>query len=93
MTYLKSLWWWFCGILGIHKSMENPAKVLAKVKELNGGETGHWLAIPGYHALTKVELNQGNANFFPGTGVILKVFVNGRTGEIRIFPAPMFEGN
>ncbi len=95
---------WFCGILGLYKSMENPGKVEAKIGELNRQEPKPktsigfplhtplvWKAVPGYFALTGFNYGQGNPQFNPSYGYPVKVFVNERTGEMRIFPASLFE--
>lgn len=71
--------------------MEIQSKIDEILKELNGGKiTGTWMAIPGNHALTVVNFNGKEANFNPGSGIPLKVFINVKTGEIKIYHATVF---
>jgi len=81
---------------GIFKHMQDPNLIRAKIVELNSGETGDWEEITGNHALTSVDgdfRTNSNIVFKPASGVPLKAFLNRRTGEIKIFPAIMFEIN
>lgn len=69
---------------------EDPILVAHKLTELNG-TIGGWFALPGFHAFTKFEyLQAGGASFSPMVGYPIKVFMNGTTGEIRVFPAGVF---
>jgi len=72
--------------------MQDPEKIRRKIQELNR-DGGDWVEAEGNHALTKVEgeFRGGKVTFFPSSGIPLKVFISRRTGEIKIFPAIMFE--
>lgn len=81
--------------LGIFKPKlmpEDPQKIQDKIRELNASTPGQfWITVQENHALTKVDFRNGKVVFFPSSGVIIKIFFNRSTGEIRIFPAKMFE--
>ena len=73
---------------------EDPRKIQAKIDYLNNLVGGHWVAATGKHALTEVKGNDYNKlTFFPTRGIVIKVFMNQDTGEIRIFHARPFEKN
>jgi len=76
--------------------MQDPELIRNKLRELNSGETGDWEEITGNHALTSVDgdfRSNSNVVFKPASGIPIKGFLNRRTGEIKIFPAVMFEKN
>lgn len=57
-------------------------------KEYNSGQ---WVAMSGVQALTNVEKNGDSFSFLPASGTPVKVFLNKTTGEIKLFPALLFE--
>lgn len=74
----------------------DPAKVLAKVNELNteGNEGApNWIAAEGLRALILMSINDGKTAFDATQGVPLKIFANTQTGEIKIFDARAFTIN
>lgn len=92
--------------LKTNKHMENPLRVQAKVNELNlaepreGGMGGllmpqavstAWTAVPGYFALTGFNNTGGIPAFNANYGYIVKIFVNSKTGEMKIYPFNLFE--
>lgn len=59
---------------------------------LNSGQAGAWAVPEGVHALTQVtKEDSGQLAFNPGSGIPVKVFFNQSTGEIRLYPAMMFD--
>lgn len=75
---------------------ENKNKVIAILDRLNDGipdqPNKRWITLDGYHAFTRAELNSSDGvKFYPGSGLIVKIFVKPETGEIRVYPAAMFE--
>ncbi len=93
-------WFDFSGIFEVDistKNMEDSQKITQKVTELNSLNTGDdWTVLEGNQALTKVEGNLSGGSelkFLPATGIVIKTFMNRRNGEIKIFPAIMFEQN
>jgi hypothetical protein len=62
------------------------------IQSLNSTTPGQaWIALEGLHALTTVINNgQGNISFNPGSGIVVKTFLNQSTGEIKLFPAKLF---
>lgn len=83
----------------VRTSMQDPGKITGKIQELNGqspqiGVSDDWFAVDGTHALTEVQgdlTKREGVRFLPATGVPVKVFINRRNGEIKLFPAMMFE--
>lgn len=74
--------------------MEDQTKVQKRVDELNKSKPSKpWFAFDGFHALTKFEFGKGDESptFYPSSGILLKVFINAETGELRIFPAKAFK--
>ncbi|MCL5673785.1 MAG: hypothetical protein M1407_04115 [Deltaproteobacteria bacterium] len=66
------------------------------MNELNSSSSSspeNWIAIDGYHALTSFNFGEGgNQNIFkPDSGVPVKIFMEKKTGEIKLFLAKMFE--
>jgi len=88
IRYLRKF---FCKLR--RRSMEDLIKVQEKIKELSKGKPGKWIPFSGFHALTKFEFGEGGKSptFHPDSGVPLKIFVNVETGELRAFPAKVFE--
>lgn len=66
-----------------------PDKIATKLRELN--LNGTWNEVSGLFAVTQVEAKLDSVAFNPGTGVVVKLFVNTRTGEMKMFPANLFE--
>ena len=98
MRFFKLIWLKLRGIL--KGTMEDPNKVQAKINLLNGADPqqtllinvpGPWEAVNGYFATLKTDLNNGTATFFGNNGFVLKLFFNRETGEIKCFPAQIFE--
>jgi hypothetical protein len=52
---------------------------------------GPWVAMNGVQALTNVEKNGESFSFLPASGTPIKVFLNKTTGEVKLFPALLFE--
>lgn len=82
----------FGGRIVLHNMLpEDPTLIANKIRELNGEVRTDWFALPGLHAFTKFDyLQGGGAMFTPTVGYPIKVFMNGATGETRIFPAALF---
>jgi hypothetical protein len=78
---------------------ENALKVQKKLNELNSREPGlllsavsaTWTAVPGYFAVTGFDYGQGSPTFNANFGYPIKIFVNQRTGEMKFYPASLFE--
>lgn len=74
--------------------MTEDEKIQEKLMELNGGKKGPWFAVDGYHALIAFSFpsseNNGVPQFNPSSGVPAKVFINGQSGEIKIFSGFIF---
>lgn len=67
-------------------------KVQEIIDQLNAGQPGTWVAPDGVHALTRVTKDGDKFfSFNPGSGIPVKVFFNQASGEIRLYPAMMFE--
>lgn len=70
---------------------EDPKKIADKLEELQKA-TGHkWTPLNGYHAITRVEMKDGNYEFLPASGMPVKVFADLVTGEVRPFLSFIFE--
>lgn len=87
-----------CGILELIRSKlkympEDPNKIQAKISELDTlAKPASWEEIGGNFAITRFEVHDdGSPIFLPSKGIPLKAFFNKRTGEIKIFPAKIFE--
>ena len=52
---------------------------------------GPWIAMNGVQALTNVVKNGESFTFMPASGTPVKVFLNQQTGEVKLFPALLFE--
>lgn len=83
--------------------MEDPQKIQRKLDQLNGGtgQTGigpllpvnrRWIAVPGYFVVTGFNYGNGNPIFNANFGYPLKLFVNEVDGEMKFYPASLFEG-
>ena len=58
---------------------------------LNSQGQGNWIALDGVQALTTVTYTSTtDIAFNPGSGVVIKTFVNQNTGEMKLFPAKIF---
>ena len=81
--------------------MEDVEKVQKLLNELNAKEAplhglggafaGPWVHIQGYFAITGFDFKEGGNIFNPSFGVPVKVFMNNKTGEIKIYSAFLFE--
>lgn len=72
--------------------MESQQKVNAKLAELQQA-TGHrWLQVNGFNAITGFDYgaNGQGANFNPGFGYPVKIFIDSVSGEMKLFPAELF---
>lgn len=56
------------------------------IRDLNS-QGGTWTSVDGVHALTQVSKEGEVYNFNPAAGVVVKIFINTTTGEIKLFPA------
>ena len=72
--------------------MENAAKVGAKIVDLQK-QTGHkWVHVNGFNAVTGFDYGTGQgANFNPGFGLPVKIFIDTVTGEVKLFSADLFK--
>lgn len=78
---------------------ENIIKIQQKINELNSKEPKFlfpslavtWSTIPGYFAITGFDFGQGAPTFNANFGYPIKVFINQRTGEMKFYPASLFE--
>lgn len=71
----------------------DPDKIQKKLDELNAG-TGTvkpWIAVDGYNAITQANIDTSPPTFLPASGILVKVFVNRQTGELKNFPLVLFE--
>lgn len=69
-------------------------KITAKLTELNTGlNPAEWVAIEEQSALMKTELKDGNVVFNLGSALITKVFMNLKTGELKLYPLSIFKEN
>lgn len=66
-------------------------KIHNKIEELNRTQGGSWQEVGGLFAITVVEPKEDSIAFNPASGLILKPFFNQATGEVKIFPAKIFE--
>lgn len=75
--------------------MEDKNKIDRQLAWLNATyPPASWMRIDGNQTLNKVEgdISSGqNLKFFGSTGIIIITFLNKSTGEIKIFPANIFE--
>ena len=80
--------------------MENLAKVQAKLTELNREAknaalpaiiAGPWLAVQGFNFISAANPSTNTTfSIIPTSGYGIKLFINTRTGEIKMFPAASF---
>lgn len=69
---------------------ENNQKIQQYIQFLNNLTPGQtWVPADGYQALTKIDIEK--KVFYPNNGIPVKVFINQTTGEMRMFPASIFE--
>jgi hypothetical protein len=73
--------------------MEDPNKVADKIRELNNGKKdGPWLSVQGNNYLPFAQIdNKDTFKFDTNRGYVVKLFINIHTGEMRQFPAALFE--
>ena len=71
----------------------DPIKIQKKETELNKSTPGQtWLALEGGHALTSLKIAEdGSFSFNLERGMLIKIFWNKTTGEMKIFPLREFE--
>lgn len=68
---------------------QTTGQIIESLNLLTPGQI--WIALDGIQALTTVINNgSGNISFNPGSGIVVKTFVNQTTGEIKLFPAKIF---
>ncbi len=90
----------------VKKTIENRTLIANKIAELNeesynrsGARTiiapppipQIWSAVGGYFVVTGFDFAQGKNIFNPSHGYPTKVFLNGLTGEVKMYSANMFE--
>ena len=46
-----------------------------------------WEEVKELYALTKVEISEGKANFFPSSGIPIVVFLCKKCGQLKLFSA------
>lgn len=65
--------------------VEDDAKVAAYLRQLNSSETGKWFAAEGFYIWGAFVFGRGGQSntVKAGEGVVVKVFINNRTGEIK----------
>lgn len=70
----------------------NPRTVNEIIRDLDAIDgAGTWQVIDGVQSLTTVNRQPPNSVAFAiGSGLLIKSFLNRRTGEIKLFPAKMF---
>lgn len=69
-------------------------KITAKLTELNTGlNPAEWVAIEEQSSLMKTELKDGNVVFNLRSALITKVFMNLKTGELKLYPLSIFKEN
>lgn len=76
------------------KTNSNMKKKVQDIIEQLNATTGSsvWVAAKGVHALTNVSKNEVDTiSFNVGKGLLVKVFLNQETNEIRLYPALFFE--
>ncbi len=70
----------------------SQAKIDAKLAELNTGLTpAEWVPIDEQSALMKTEIKDGNAVFNMGSALVVKTFMNLKTGELKLYPLSIFK--
>jgi len=71
----------------------NPKTTAEITRDLDAIDgAGTWQVIDGVQSLTTVNRQPPNAvSFAIGSGLLVKGFLNRRTGEIKLFPAKMFD--
>jgi len=75
------------------------AKLISSIDEiialLNGNDPNRpWYRVPGYSKLSKAEITEGPKGFGVNStskSTLLVVFVNSKTGEVRLFVAKWIE--
>lgn len=64
---------------------EDDVKVAAYLRKLNKGNVGHWVASEGFNIWLKFQFGKKGApnNIDAGQGIVVKVFFNDLTGEVK----------
>lgn len=70
---------------------QNQTLIDQKIAELSRLTNHIWKEAQGYHALTMVDIRTSGVAFNPASGIPIKVFVDTVSGELKMFPASMFE--
>lgn len=74
---------------GKNMDIMKKQKILEELKKTTNDV---WEDVEGVRALTRVTQDDKKVlTFNPASGVLVKVFVNQRTGEIKLYPAVMIE--
>lgn len=76
------------------KTMESPQKIQQQIRWMNLTFGGNWQQIPGYLGLVNAGVFNkyaNTANFNLNSGYTVKAFMNTLTGEVKFFPASLFE--
>lgn len=69
-------------------------KIAAKLAELNTGlDPAEWVAVDEQSSLMKTEFKDGNTVFNLGSALVTKVFMNLKTGELKLYPLSIFKEN
>lgn len=70
----------------------DPDKIQKKLEELNASsnETNPWAPVNGYNVMPEIRLEKDALNVSGNSGMVIKVFVNQETGEIKSFPIALF---
>lgn len=50
-----------------------------------------WIVVNGMHAITTAEFKGDSTNFNPAQGILVKTFINNKTGEMKFFPIILFK--
>lgn len=81
---------WLRSVLGYNKRMEDKQKIDSILKTLNKGAIkGDWEPARGFHTYIATEVtpqyNGPSFNFDLGRGMVIKNFVNTKTGEVKSY--------
>lgn len=71
--------------------LEDTELVRKKVVELKKVHGGVWIPVDGFLSLVDTQFKaKDEVNFNVGKGYIAKAFINGLTGEVKLFAAALF---
>jgi len=73
--------------------VEDPEKIKAKIKELNGGkDSGPWDEASGFSIMPSIAFDMQTKGYVitVDTGIMVKLFINTETGDTKTFWAPPF---